>query len=226
MQFHIAYYALHAKRSTLRAKAPPRRATQRALRDYRLVLRCREGGCGSPSAEVYRARAKILLLLRLKQLYSQDSFIRDAPLTVAFFDEWFEIEELGQEVAIDVVLGNLTPDLFDHPNKGPEAAEIEATWLHRQSEPKAESELRYRISVGGGFAGWIEAPVWQGGEIRGQWESMITLKGKEFASACVPGEGYDAIVEVWNTALRGRLIVSENGEATLCITQMYSTLIE
>lgn len=221
----INHYALRPKRSTMHAKAPPRRATKRALQDYHLVLRSHEGGRGCPSADGYRARAKILLLVRLKQLYPQDIFLRSAPLTIAFFDDWFELEELGNEVSFSDILENITPDLFDHPDNGPEATELREIWSRQKLQQEISSDLKYRIRVGDQVVGWLQATSWQGGQIRGYWESTITPAGKSFTKDRAGGEEYDAIVEVWNTAFRGKLVILDKGETTLCTMDLHSTIL-
>ncbi len=130
---YVVHYFCNAKREAFAAKAPFRRATQRGLRDAPMVFRSPQAAPGPRSI----ARAKIALILRLKQLYAADTFVREAPLNVEFYDQWFDLREIGSEFGVSELAGELSPALLDDPRTDDEARELVQILLRDRRAPRS-----------------------------------------------------------------------------------------
>ncbi len=208
------HYTLRVRRELVRARGPLRRGSVRELERYRLVVRLPEGGSPVQSTQTYESRAKLFLLLRLKQLTPDDPFIRDAPLAVSFFDHWFELDDLGEEHSILQILDNLTQEAFSNPGNDPEAAALRDAWLDRKSNLSEARAARYRVFSDGQVIGWLEEPEWGKVEVRGRWVPTTSRAGKAFAASGNAGNSTPVVVEGYHL-LRARLLLATSGVAVL-----------
>ncbi len=209
----IAYYRHYfcrPKKIALLAKAPFARATQRELRESPLALRLLQSG--PPSAVDHFSRAKTILVLRLKQVFPEDSFLQSAPVSVNFFEKWFDLESTDEEFTLEEVLADLTPEHFANPGNDELAATFEAL-LHSPPEPLHEPR-KYRVSKDGQVVGWFQRPSWRSGMLLGSWQGTMNPAGKAFSPVAADAGGHVVHVELTGE-IRARLRVSSQGDSVL-----------
>ncbi len=218
---YMHHYALKPRREVLRARGPLRRGSVRTLERYRVVIRVPEGGTPGRSTQEYETRAKLYLLIRLKQLAPDDAFVRSAPLSVAFFDQWFELDDIGEECSTSQILDNLSEEIFSIPGNDPEALELRDAWLDRKANLPEARPIRYRVLLGQQVVGWIGDPIWGNQEIRGEWTATTNRAGKSLASSGIPAGGSEVVVEGYHY-LRGRLQVDPSGVAVITDVRIFA----
>jgi hypothetical protein len=208
---YFVHYFCRPTRASLLAKAPFARATQRELRDAAPAFRSAQAG---PPRDFYRNRAKVVLVLRLKQLFPDDHYLRSSPVSVAFFDRWFELGASDEEFELDDVVADLTPDLFANPGNDADGEEFARTWLNQPT--RYEEPRRYRVMSGDQPVGWLDAPRWKSGECHGSWSSTTNPSGKAFANALTPGVETPVSIEQ-SGSVRGLLRVHPSGKAEFTV---------
>ena len=194
------HYVCRPKRQTLFAKAPFSRETQRELGRSSLVFRSTQG---APPGLEFEARAKIVFVLRMKQLFASDSFLRSCPASIEFFDTWFELEPLAPDFTLSDVTDNLTADLFGEGPADAAATELAATWLDRGSARNPRHHYRVVLDDptlmpegNDRVIGWIADLSWHPSELRGRWTPTTNATGKAFAATGARATGARVRVEV------------------------------
>lgn len=78
------------------------------LCDETLLIRIRQGGRTAWSHDDYLSKLKLLFLAKLKVEY-EEPFVRDAPLSTEFFDQWWTAQPFDDVVEKQDILDNFDP---------------------------------------------------------------------------------------------------------------------
>jgi len=163
----------------------------------RPLYRKPEGGISPWFAADHETFIKLLFLADQKTEWNQSFFV-DAPISVAFFDQWWTIEKCDHIHDTQNVIDNLCPELLDafietgipHVDKY-----FNASCRHEVRTDFYVDPTKYRIWWNGDVIGWLEDPEWEFPFIRGRWSPTTNPHGRRFRKEHSDAKQYNVVVD-------------------------------
>jgi hypothetical protein len=210
----ICHYGIQGKPSLLGCSEIDQELAELLAEPF--LLRSREGGRSIWRDADHLAKAKLLFLASLKGQYD-DPFIRDAPLSVEFFDRWWSIQKYETLSDQQDVLDNLSPAVIHQlvPTGLPLVDDAIRHWGRREPRTDFPVEAKYRVWWEGDVIGRIEEPQWDLPSLQGQWSPTVNPRGKAFAAAAVDGVVYPVVID-GSSHLHGEM-VKQGGRVTVTV---------
>lgn len=194
-----------------------------ALLDEKPIYRKPEGGISPWFSDDHEKFVKLLFLAQQKQKW-RHPFIADAPISVAFFDQWWTIEKCDGVSNTRDVIDNLSPELLDAFTETgiPHVDEyFKVACHHEVREDFYVDPTRYRIWWNGDVIGWLEDPEWEFPYIRGRWKPTTNPSGRLFRKEHSDANKYKVVVD-GGSYLHGEFL-NDDGVVTIKVAYVSSS---
>lgn len=165
----------------------------------RMLFKHSEGGLTIWTHEDHAAVIKLLIVAYFKRLYP-DEFLRAAPVSVEFFDQWWTLERYdGLENDLDVIVDDLPPEVISSFTST--GNELVDAWLADLKEGKRyKSPITVHLPTGfmvlwnQRLVGYIQDAAWDVPFLRGKWKPIKNTVTTEFMKELATGRETEVVV--------------------------------
>jgi hypothetical protein len=165
----------------------------------RILFKHSEGGRTVWTVQDHAAVVKLLIVSHFKHLYD-DNFLKAAPVSLDFFDQWWTLERYhGVENDLDAVAADLSPAVLS--TFTPTGNELVDAWIADLIDGKRyKSPITVHLPTGfmvlwnQRLVGNIQDAVWDLPFLRGKWKPIKNIVTIEFLNELTTGRETEVVV--------------------------------